>query len=198
VPHLDARKFAWLVLRAQSDDRKALAQLLEATIGELHPYIRAMMDDSDLAADVLQDTLVTIHRQLRALREPMAYSAWARRIASRRVFAALSRQRKRAALHQPLDESIPDGALDGPDPVTEELVQAVPALVSRVSPASREVVLLHYMSGLSLDEIATTLDIPVGTVKSRLGYGLRVMRRLLSEVRPSGQPAHDGLSSRTA
>lgn len=50
-----------------------------------------------------------------------------------------------------------------------------------MSPASRAVVALHYLDGLTLDEIAAVLDLPAGTVKSRLAYGLAALRRVLAE-----------------
>ena len=181
------RSAAWLVLRAQSNDRNAETELLGLTMRELRPYVHAMLDDADLAADVVQETLVTIHRHLRSLREPKAYFAWARRIASRRVYAALSRQRRRDALHLPLDEHLPLETAETDEQPNADVLEALPALLSRVSPASREVLHLHYMSELSLDEIATTLDLPIGTVKSRLGYGLRTMRTLLAATGGSGE-----------
>lgn len=47
----------------------------------------------------------------------------------------------------------------------------------RVSPASRAVLALHFKEGLTLPEVAAVLDIPIGTVKSRLAYGLATLRR---------------------
>jgi len=54
-------------------------------------------------------------------------------------------------------------------------------MVDRVSPASRAVLLLHYQQHLSLEEAAAILDIPVGTAKSRLSYGLATLRRFIKE-----------------
>jgi len=50
--------------------------------------------------------------------------------------------------------------------------------VSRLSPASQAVVVLHYYEELPLDEIADVLEIPLGTVKSRLSYGLKQLREI--------------------
>ena len=55
------------------------------------------------------------------------------------------------------------------------------ALVDRVSPASRTVLLLHYQQNLSLEETAVILDLPLGTVKSRLAYGITTLRQFLKE-----------------
>ena len=58
-----------------------------------------------------------------------------------------------------------------------ELIESLPQLVRKLSPASRAVVVLFYLHGMSLAETAAVLDIPVGTVKSRLAYGLESLRR---------------------
>ena len=60
-------------------------------------------------------------------------------------------------------------------------IGSLPALLERVSPASRAVLALHYADDLSLDETAAVLDLHLGTVKSRLAYGLTTLRRLLGE-----------------
>ncbi|HEU0076403.1 MAG TPA: sigma factor-like helix-turn-helix DNA-binding protein [Longimicrobiaceae bacterium] len=53
--------------------------------------------------------------------------------------------------------------------------------LERISPAGRAVVALHYLDGLTLDETAAVLELPAGTVKSRLAYGLATLRRVLAE-----------------
>ena len=58
--------------------------------------------------------------------------------------------------------------------------------MSDVSPASRVVLLLHFQEGLSLPEIAAALELPLGTVKSRLGYGLFLLRKRLGEKARKG------------
>jgi DNA-directed RNA polymerase specialized sigma24 family protein len=62
-----------------------------------------------------------------------------------------------------------------------ELTDRLPELVGTLSPASRAVVVLFYLHEMSLAETATVLDIPVGTAKSRLAYGLECLRRTLKE-----------------
>jgi RNA polymerase sigma-70 factor (ECF subfamily) len=59
-------------------------------------------------------------------------------------------------------------------------------LASEVSPASRAVLLLHYQDGLLLEEIASVLELPLGTIKSRLSYGLTQLRQKLERSVPDG------------
>lgn len=179
----DARGTVWLVLRAQAGDRAALEALLAHADALLRPYATLMLRDADAAEDVLQDVLLAIYRKLATLREPRAFAAWARRIASREIFRALRGRRAHDQLH---DELPPDLTADADPPSPPDgLLQRLPELLERVSPASRAVLALHYIDELSLDETAAVLDLPIGTVKSRLAYGLAALRRVLAreEVR---------------
>jgi RNA polymerase sigma-70 factor (ECF subfamily) len=175
----DARGTVWLVLRAQAGDRAALEALLAHADGLLRPFATLMLRDADAAEDVLQDVLLLVYRKLATLREPRAFAAWARRIASREIFRAL---RSRRAYHQAHDELPPDlvDSADPPEP-PDGLPRRLPELLQRVSPASRAVLALHYIDDLSLDEVAAVLDLPTGTVKSRLAYGLATLRCVLAE-----------------
>ena len=172
---------AWLVLRAQAGDREAMERLLRHTQSLLHGYVRAVAGEPDMAADVVQDALLTVFRKLHALQEPRAYNAWARRIASRLLFAAMRRERAREAIHEEFDASIPAPDSAEQPALDAEMMQSVPELLASVSPASREVLVLHYLEELPIAEIASTLDLPIGTVKSRLAYGLRTLRQLVHD-----------------
>lgn len=178
APHPPRDEFAWLVLRAQQGDRAALEALLTRAFALLEPYAAVMIADADLRGDVLQEVLVRIYRHLGTLREPRAFAAWARRIASRELFRALRRQRHAERTHEEISPELPDET--AAEPATDSLLQRLPALLEHVSPASRAVLALHYLDGLTLDEAAAVLDLPPGTVKSRLAYGLTLLRRRLA------------------
>ncbi len=169
-----------LVLLAQSGDREALEQLLRATHAPLRRYITHLAG-ADLADDILQETSLQIFRKLPFLREPAVFRPWTLRIASRIAFSHL----KRARRWQPLEAAPPE--TPPPNPSLGELPDAAFFdLLDHVSPASRAVLLLHYQHDLSLGETAAILDIPIGTAKSRLGYGVSTLRKhLTSERKPA-------------
>ena len=165
-----------LVLLAQSGDRAALEELFESIQSPLGRYVRAATGDSALAEDVLQEVFILIYRKLYWLRDPELFRPWAYRIASREVVRQLKRRRR---WPEQFDEDTgPErlaagttGALD------HELTGRLPELLSRVSPASRMVLVLHYLDEMPLAEVADVLGLPVGTAKSRLAYGLAALRR---------------------
>ena len=68
-----------------------------------------------------------------------------------------------------------------PEPLPETLEPGLLAVIEQVSPASRAVLLLHYQQDLSIEETAIVLDIPVGTAKSRLAYGVSVLRKRINQ-----------------
>ena len=170
------------VVRAQSGDVEALDALLRAVQGPLYRYVLRLVGDDHLAADVLQDVFVLIVRKLYWLREPQVFRPWAYRIASRQAFQCLKRQRRLSGRGEDaLLASLPAGPEEeGADP---ELLQRLPGLLAEVSPASRAVLSLHYFEGLTLQETADVLEVSLAAVKSRLAYGLRVLRKKLGAGR---------------
>ena len=140
----EVRVTSWLVLRAQAGDREALEALLVRAHRSVGRYVTVMVRDADLAEDVLQEILLNVYRKLESLREPRAFPAWLRRIAAREVFRELRRSRTAERMHEELDEE--HHRADGDDsPEVSDLLDRLPGLLERVSPASRAVLTLHYI-----------------------------------------------------
>lgn len=167
-----------LVLLAQSGDRAALEQLLHQAYAPLRRYIRGLVGDA-LADDVLQETSLQIFRKLRFLREPSVFRPWAFRIASRIAFSHL----KNAHRWQTLDDAPPEHLSTFDHAMGEPPDETFLAMLDNVSPASRAVLLLRYQQDLTLEETAAVLEISIGTVKSRLNYGITSLRKLLTSER---------------
>lgn len=174
-----SRQESLWVLRARYGDREALELLLRGVQPSLQRYLSGLVGSAD-ADDVLQEVLVQVYRQLRALREPELFRPWVFRIASRHGFRLLKR-RGRGVFRTCEDAVLED--LPAPDaPPSEEALEELLALDS-LSPASRAVLALHFQEEMSLPEVAAVLAIPLGTVKSRLAYGLASLRKQLGNRR---------------
>jgi RNA polymerase sigma-70 factor (ECF subfamily) len=172
----DVEKESWWVLRAQSGDAEAFNELLKAMQTPLFRYISSLVGDQHLAENILQEVFIRIYRKLNWLREPAVFRAWAYQIASRETFRQLKRERRWSILG---DEAVLK-TLPAPPPREEfppELIERLPQLVESLSPASRAVIVLYYLHEMSLGETAEILAIPLGTVKSRLSYGLESLRK---------------------
>ncbi len=167
------------MLRAQCDDREALEALLRSIQPSLHRYLAGLAGATD-ADDLVQDVLVIVARKLVALDDPRLFRPWSFRIASREAFRHL--RKRRVWLGQHDDEAEVD---DLPTPESYPPGERLRELLATgtISPASRAVLMLHFAEDLSLAEVAAILDIPLGTAKSRLAYGLRAIRK---HVKASG------------
>jgi RNA polymerase sigma-70 factor (ECF subfamily) len=160
------------VVRAQCQDREALELLLRSVQPALRRYIAGLVgaDDGD---DILQDVLLIVSRKLYWLEQPELFRAWAFRIASRAAFRHLKRRRRwsEATVDQAALDALAAPDNGEPDPTILELLDS-PAL----SPASRAVLVLHFREEMPLAHVAAVLEIPLGTVKSRLAFGLKTLR----------------------
>lgn len=146
----------------------------------LYRHVRAITGDSDLAFDVLQTALLIIARRLASLRDPRWFRAWAYRIATREAVRAAGRRKRDLSL---FDEPV------APDDCVVEEIQLDPLLVhacadrlATLPPAAELTLRLHYLEEMSLVEIAEALELPLGTVKSRLAYGLARLREQLGPL----------------
>jgi RNA polymerase sigma-70 factor (ECF subfamily) len=172
-----ARPLPALAARAQLGYRVALEDLLRRLQFPLGEHIRGIVRDDDLAADVLQDTLIIICRRLATVRQTQWIRAWAYRVATREACRAINRSRR----HQ--DRSFediadrPDASVLAPDLDDAELLAELPVKLAALPAGAQVVLRLHYLHSLTQQEVAEVLRIPVGTVKSRLAYGLTCLRK---------------------
>lgn len=171
-----SKQEVWQVLRAQAGDREALDELFRLVQEPLYRYIVSLVGSQTLAEDILQEVFILIYRKLRWLREPELFRPWAYRIATREAFQQLKRERRWS------DTSIDETTLEElPAPVRDALTpELVSQLVGQISPASRAVIVLHYLHEMQLDEVADVLGVAIGTVKSRLAYGLGSLRKQIT------------------
>jgi RNA polymerase sigma-70 factor (ECF subfamily) len=161
------------VLRAQCRDRDALEALLRSVQPSVRRYLSGVAGATD-ADDLLQNVLVIIARRIGSLDEPKLFRPWAFRIASREAFRHVRKQRRWIDQHDD-DARLDELATPGVQPEGELLRELLAA--GTISPASRAVLILRYEEELPLGEIAAILDVPLGTVKSRLAYGLNALRK---------------------
>lgn len=167
------------MLRAQCGDHDALECLCRSIQPSLRRFVRGVVRTSN-AEDVLQDVLVIVCHKLTSLHTPELFRPWAFRIASRCAFRHLKREKRWP--EQPKDESVLD-ELPAQDVYSSTEVLQELLSVDSLSPASRAVLVLHFQEELPLSEVAAILDLPVGTVKSRLAYGLAAIRKQLNKKR---------------
>ena len=176
-----------LVIRAQRGDEQAFASLAVAAGDRLHALSHRILRDIDLAENATQHALLAIWRDLPQLRDPARFDAWSYRLLVRACYAEGRKTRQWAPnLHVlPVDEPA------GPDAMSSVVDRdQLERGFRRLSIDHRVVVVLHHYLDLPLDEVADTLGIPLGTVRSRLLHAMRGLRAALdADARPARQEA---------
>ena len=182
-----------LVERAQRGDHDAFAALARAAIPRLDATAWLMLRDADRAMDAVQGALIRAWRDLPALRDPDRFDAWLYRL----LIHACTDEVRRANRHRfevDIDEiTSSPAAPDATSAIADR--DQIERGFRRLGPEERAVIVLHHYLDLPLPEVASTLRIPLGTVKSRLYRGLGQMRAVLdADARPAadvreGHPA---------
>jgi RNA polymerase sigma-70 factor (ECF subfamily) len=170
-----------LVQRIQTGDRQAFEALLDAYETRVYRLALRFTDNVPDAEDVTQEIFLAIYRGLGRFRGNSALGTWIYRIAMNHC---LEYRRKRRLESIPYDEELTLASSDWrEDPVQaadrQELSAKVEAAINCLSPQHRDVIVLHELQGLTYQEVATMLNVPVGTVKSRLSNAFRRLRDLL-------------------
>jgi RNA polymerase sigma-70 factor (ECF subfamily) len=165
----DARQILteWLVLQAQAGDEQAFADLYALWAKDLCRLAAVQVGCRGHAEEVAQDAWVSIARSLRRLQDPACFPRWAFRILDRRCADWMRRRQ----LDRTRTEALPpeDKLPPAETPVAEsDDAVALREAIARLDPAARKLLHLFYELGLSLAEIAEVLDVPAGTIKSRL------------------------------
>jgi RNA polymerase sigma factor (sigma-70 family) len=164
---------ALLVVRAQLGDRRSLAELVETWHAPVWRYVRRMVDGPGTADDVSQDLWAAALKALPGLRQPERFAPWLFTVARRSVMNHL--RQKYNPTYAPDSEYVDDGV----DAVLDR-TQLADGLAG-VPLHEREVLILFYLQDLSLEDCAQILEIPAGTVKSRLYRARRLLRESLEE-----------------
>jgi RNA polymerase sigma factor (sigma-70 family) len=167
-----------LALRCQLGERGAMDALVERWHPALWRYVRGLASDDDVAAEAVQDVWLRVLRAISRLRDPARLRPWLFGIA-RRVMM----DRLRRAYAEPERADVALEELPAPDDAAdraEELAQMHDALAA-MPLVEREALVLFYLKELTLAQMADVLDVPTGTVKSRLFRARRMLRQELTD-----------------
>lgn len=171
-----------IVDRARGGDREAFSAIAFEVSDGLFAVAHRMLRDFDAAADALQVALVRMWRDLPSLSDPARFEGWAYRVLIRACHDALRARRPIGAQLHLVDDRraiVTDHAIDVE--AREELDHAF----RRLTPEQRAILVLQYYRDMKLEDIAVLLQIPIGTVRSRLHYAKKALRSALeADARP--------------
>lgn len=182
-----------LVERARRHDLEAFGKIVDAYQNRVFGFVRRMLTNPEDASDVTQEVFVRAFQALGRFDSRSSLRTWLFRIAHN-LCVDRARQQRRGLSAASLDAADEDDAqFELPDTrwdpeaivMTDELVAIVEAAIASMSEKLRSVLLLHDREDLAYEEIARTLNVPVGTVKSRLFLArAHVQQALKNYVRP--------------
>jgi RNA polymerase sigma-70 factor (ECF subfamily) len=165
-----------LVISASSGDHEAFASLATAAYGRLHRIARLIVRSEEVASDAVQDALTSAWLHIRAVRDPDKFDAWLNRLVVRASYRELRRARRgpiqiNVDVAEMPDVRDPAGSVANRDQLERGF--------RRLSREHRAALVVHHYLGLSDEEAATVLDVPIGTFKSRLSRAHLAMRAAL-------------------
>jgi RNA polymerase sigma-70 factor, ECF subfamily len=172
---------AWLLRRIGQGDENAMAAFYRKHGRVVLAQVLLVVGDRVLAEEIVQDTMLAVWRGAGSFRGESSVRSWVIAIARRQTRDRLRGRRLRVVD----DAFLADEPSSGPGPEVmaldrAELAEVMGAIRELASP-QREVLGLVFGSGLSLPEVAGVLEIPVGTVKSRLTAARTALSRILTE-----------------
>lgn len=171
-----------LVQAARRGDADAWNGLFQACQLPLYAFVIKMVRNESTALDIVQETFIAATRHLGSLREDGRFLSWMFSIARQKCTAHWRRTRNEpdptAEANDPeaLDETRPGDLL-----LAAEQQQLLHEHLARLPEPHREVVVLFFLEEFSLEEIAEITESKIGTVKSRLHYAKKTLRRQLEK-----------------
>jgi len=171
-----------LAAAAARGDQRALDTLLRRHASMIHGVCRRVLGNPDDALDATQNAMIAIARRIDTFDRRARFTTWCFRIATN---AALDEARRRNRRPAPVD-IVPEpraGTRSLDDAVATRL--DVDAALARLSPDQRAAVALRDLVGLDYAEIAELLEIPPGTVRSRIARGRATLADLMTDAEPA-------------
>jgi len=181
---------AELVRRFLAGDVEAFTELVTRHERRVYGVCLRILGNAEDAADATQDTLMSVVRKLEGFRGDAAFTTWLHRIAMNVCYDHLRRAQRRPVLHRVLDDELPAAEPGPPVPDHADAVaeaDEVAAALAEVPEDFRIAIVLADLQDLPYEEIAKVLDLPLGTVKSRVHRGRLALARALG-LGETGEP----------
>jgi len=162
-----------IILRCQTGDKNAFAELIERYQAPLRYFISHLSSNSEVTEDIFQDIWLTVIRRIYSLKSTEAFSTWLYRIARNKVYQQLRRKQKLAKLNENL--AVPNDIED--DVFSPEDVAKIHRCLKKIRTEHREVLMLRFLEQMSYHEIAKVINSGLGTVKSRIYYAKLALKK---------------------
>ena len=165
-----------IVIRWKRGDPDAFSDLVKNWERPLIYYLRRMLGEGQEEWDVLQEIWLRVFQGLGSLREPKAVRVWLYRIAHNSVMRHLREKYVDPPIEPTGDLSVTEIAVENQAEFSAEDAEVLHQALTRLPVVFREVLTLHFLEGMTVQNIAEVLGVPVGTIKSRLFHARRLLK----------------------
>lgn len=148
----------------------------------LYAYVFELVRDEQAGLDIVQETFISAVRNIGRLRDDQKFGSWLFSIAHQKWIQHWRKRRPEDRLENEQAEQLIDHEFDPEEwLIRKEQEEAFMAVLNQLPLPQRSVLLLHFLEEFSLEEIASIAGLPLGTVKSRLHYAKKALRKLVEE-----------------
>ena len=170
-----------LILKIQDGSLDALGVIYDRHRHLVYRTALAICNDPEAAADLLQDVFLRLHRFADHVDPERPLEPWLYRVTANQSYTWVKRHQRWTQPLEEIAEWLSSGVKNSPQYITEQNDESkrIQVAISKLSLTQRVVVVMYYINDLSLREIAEILEIPEGTVKSRLHYGRNALKNHL-------------------
>ena len=185
----EAERDEELVRRFRAGEPEAFTDLVRRHQQRVYSVCLRVLGDADAAADVAQDTFITVLRKLDGFRGDAAFTTWLHRVTVNACYDELRRKRRRPMLHAVAEEGPEHGSGPPAPDHADEVVgtRDVARALASIPEEFRMAVVLADVQDMAYEQISKVLDVPVGTVKSRVHRGRLALAAALG-IDPAREP----------
>ena len=162
-----------IILRCQTGDKDAFAELIKRYQAPLRYFISHLSSNNEVTEDIFQDTWLTVIRRICSLKKTEAFPTWLYRIARNKVYQQLRRKKQVRELNENI--AVPNDTED--DVFSPEDAAKIHRCLKKLRPEHKEVLMLRFLEQMSYHEIAQVINCGLGTVKSRIYYAKLALKK---------------------
>ncbi|MGF7046204.1 RNA polymerase sigma-70 factor (ECF subfamily) [Paenibacillus sp. DS2015] len=171
-------EYKGLIELTLAGSREAYSELYEITIRDVYKSVHFLVREASDVDDVVQEIYIQVHRSLGQFDVNRSFRPWLMGVVMRQIHAYRRRRWTHLRITKKAEQVDQTMEYDFSNEVVDKISNhSLLASVDRLSYKLKQVVILHYLNEYAQEEIATILDIPLGTVKSRIHAALQKLRQ---------------------
>lgn len=171
-----------LVMRATAGDERAYGKLVGIYQARLFNFVRSMVRNEEIAEDITQESFVKAFFSLKKLQNPGSFKSWLFRIANNNTLDYL---RKKKIQTVDVDDQVRESYVDTSSPekgaIASSRTKHIREALDKLKPDQRSILVMCDLQGFSYQEISESLNIPFGTVQSRIFYARKKLKEFLDK-----------------